>query len=231
MADTPRTVNMYVDESGTTADSRFLVGMFCTVADARWRERIQTALDDERYGNTLHFKEISSNPRNGRYRVSQRLVQSLSDNTDWWGHFSYIDRSLVDASYFSHSVDIEYNKWLADLIRWRTRRAGYRYEVLIAHRDRLRADDFIPERLQFELNRRSQFEGLPEVALKAALARTDRMLQMADLLVSGIRQRYIPSGNPLKREIGEKVDALVRWPEGTGNRRIFPFEWRPRSML
>ena len=227
----PRVVHMYVDDSGTTEGDTFIVGIFCTIADSDWRQRVQAALDAERYGNTLHFKQLSANPRQGRYRVSKRLLAQMRRRYDWWGHYMYVDRKLVDTSYFSGSAQIEYNKWVADLIRWRTRRPGYEYEVLISHRDRLRADDFLPERLQAELDVRAVVDGKPVVCLSTKLAREDRMLQLADLLTSGIHQRYRPSGNPIKEELSALVDGLVKKSGAYGNRRIYPFEWKPGGLV
>lgn len=225
-------ISMFVDESGTTSDSSFVVAMFCTVEEAAWRTRVQNALDAELYTNKLHFKEISgTNPRHGRFLVSKRIVADMAGTMDWWAHYTYVDRNLVDTSYFGHSGDIEYNKWLADLIRWRTKRSGYRYKVVVAQRDRLRNDNFIPDGLQTELDVRRALDGSPEVLLSTAPGRSDRMLQVADLLVSAVRQRYVPSGNPLKEELAKDVDRLIKWEGQPGNRRIRPFEWMPWSMV
>ena len=198
---------MFIDESGTTADSDFVVARFCTTDEAAWRQRFQQAQDTERYWHTLHFKDISTNPKNGRYRVSRLIVNDLASHTDWWCHFTYVDRTLVDTAYFSGSPEIEYKKWLADLIRWRTKRADYEYHVTIAFRSILAHDDFIPTRLQAELDARHRDKDFPVVRLDTELAKNDRLLQVADLLASGTRQQYSPSHN------AHKVDlALGRVP-------------------
>lgn len=95
----------------------------------------------------------------------------------------------------------------------------------------MRNDDFIPDRLQRQLTRRHEVSGLPEVTLSTALAGSDRLLQLADLVTSAVRQRYLPSGNPLKAELAGDIADLTKDLGTGGNRRIRPFEWKPRTML
>lgn len=170
----------------------------------------------------------SPTPNDGRYRVSKRLIRVLAAETDWWCRRTFVDRSLVDPASFGGSHAIEYNKWLADLIRWRTRRAGYEYHVTIAHRQPLRTDKFIRERLQEELTKRRRDEGLPKVQLDTVLAKNDRLLQVADLLASGVRQLYLPSQNAMKIELAHDLRNLIQEEGRSGNRRISRFEWKPK---
>jgi hypothetical protein len=223
-------VHMYVDDAGSTRGDTFVVGIFATTDDEAWRGRFVAAQTAERYGHTLHFKKVPANPRDGRYRVSRILLARMRATYDWWGHYMYVDRSLVDPKYFSRSAQVEYNKWVADLIRWRTRRAGYEYHVTIAYRDRLRTDNFLPERLQDELDRRAA-TGVPRVYLRTRLSRDDDLLQIADLIASAVHQRYEPSGNALKEELGATVEGLVKRKAAIGNRRIYPFEWKPGGIV
>lgn len=224
-------VSIFVDDGGTTGhDEGFVVGAFCTKNERRWRLRFQGVMDTLRYHHTLHFAEIGTKPGDGRYRVSKRLLAVLAAHGDWSGNYTYINRAWVTPARFSGSAQIEYNKWVADLIRFRTALPGFRYRVMIAHRDRDVGDTFIPDGLQAELTR-AHLAGAPEVTLAVRANRDDRLLQIADLITSGVRQRHWPSTNPNKLELAGLIDSMVQGRGPDDNRRIRPFEWMPKELL
>ena len=217
-----------VDEAGTIADRHFIGAAFATPEPDQWRDAIEREID---YPFSLHFHKIGRNPMDRRYLATKKLLALLRRGPDWYAHFIHIDRSLVDRTYFGNEDYIEFNYWMGQLIKHRTKRTGRCYQVIVAERERTRDDRYMPELLQDQLDKRSYFDDAPHVDLTLDLARRDRLLQVADLIGSATRQLYLPSGNPLKEEIARDVADLVK-PKGGLIRtyqRIYGWHWRPNE--
>jgi hypothetical protein len=217
-----------VDEAGTISDRHFIGAAFATNEPDLWRERLDQAID---YPHSMHFHKIGRKA-DGRYRATKTVLDLLRRHNDWYAHFIHIDRTLVDPSRFGFEDQIEFNYWMGQLIKHRTKRPGRCYRVVVAQRERTRGDRYLPELLQQQLDSRSYFDDAPHVDLAIDVPRHDRLLQVADLIGSGTRQLFLPSGNPLKEEIAAEVEDLIR-PSGGVIRtyqRIYPWHWRPNAV-
>ncbi|HVM29142.1 MAG TPA: DUF3800 domain-containing protein [Candidatus Limnocylindrales bacterium] len=216
---------MFVDEAGETTGPYFVVGMFATGSPLAWRRRLDAVLTD--YPYSLHFHKLARKP-DGRYRATHAVLDLLERTTDWYGHYLRIDRRLVTPAYFGNQDQIEFNKWVGMLIQKRTEKPHVCYEVIIADRQRNHADGYLTSRLQVQLDRRRRSDG-SHVVVGADLARHDRLLQLADLLGSAVRQSSVPSSNPCKLAIAERVSGLIRPMTGHAARhqRLYGWEWRP----
>jgi len=217
-----------IDEAGTTTDRHFVGAAFVTPEPDLWRDRIERAID---YPHSLHFRKLGRKP-DGRYRATKTVLGLLRRSPDWYGHYIHIDRRLVDQGRFGNEDQIEFNYWMGQLIKRRTMRPGRCYQVIVAERERIRGDRYMPDLLQRQLDSRSYFDDAPHVDLTLDYARHDRVLQIADLFGSATRQLHERSGNPLKEEIAAEVAELVR-PNGgivRSHQRLYGWDWRPNPM-
>lgn len=220
-------VYLSADEAGETTGKYFVAGMFCTPEPDAWRDRIDAALPLHPF--SLHFQKIGRKPEDPRYRASSAVLDLLNRRTDWYAHYLLIPRHLVATEYFDDQDQIEFNYWMAMLIQKRTLRQGHCYDVTIADRQRNHADGYLYKRLPERLAIRQVLEGAPHTEIGYRPAREDRLLQVGDLIASSVHQLVVPSLNPNKLALAQRVATMVRPKSGSArlSQRIYAWEWRP----
>lgn len=204
-------ISAYLDESGAVrASSAFVAGLFFTSHPDLWKKIIQERRSAEDYWYELHFKKVSRNPDDRRAKTIERVLFALDKvKRSWWSRLIYVPNGSADKYRGMSRLDL-YDNLVANLaIKFGPAAYCDQIELIIDNKNRPADDTFLPHGLEEHLNRVSPEAGGPFFTVIMGDSKTDDLLQLCDLITSGIRQYYVPSDNFIKKYFAGMLASFI----------------------
>jgi hypothetical protein len=186
-----------------------LAGLWLTAYPGMWRRLIRLSRTNNRYGYSFHFHEISRNPEDWQYKAVREVFRSLTDlQRSWYARVIHVPTgNPIEADISLQEV---YDIVVGSLIyRFAGRAKSNELRIVLSHRNRAGDSEFLPKGIQRLANMRSKMIDGPRITVEVKPHRSDDLLQLADLVMSSVRQVYYPSPNPNKEQLAETAKSLI----------------------
>ena len=201
----------YIDESGAVqANEPFIAGAWFTAHEQMWHNIIDERRDVLKYNYTLHFHKISRKDNDWQHRVVRRIFMDLRRvSRSWYSRMLHVNPLSLDS--WSHlSTQDKYDSLIANLVlQFATRAFTQNMKIVISNKSRPAADDFLPKGLEELLNEKSKLISGPIFTVELSCPKNNDLLQLADLLTSGVRQALYPSRNKNKCMLAGLLQPLI----------------------
>lgn len=213
---------MYFDESGQLGSREvFVAGAWMTSHPTMWREIIEEQRHRHRYPYELHFADVKPLGKDKRADTIEGIFKKLlSVRKAWWCRLAIVTPANGEQLRDMPSIDAYDNVVAETMIRFGPHAKSRRATLVLDERSRPWWDNFLPVGLEAHLNQAASALNGPRFTVVHGDSKYDDLLQLADCVVSAVRQMFVPSTNQRKKELSNMLMPLL-------HDRIGLWEWKP----